>query len=878
MKIRFGLQLDGQQGWHIKNTLGEAVVGPKGMLGILENQLGLVLEPVPQSRRVVQYLACLKALDHEGRFFHRTLQVDELGTAALLLEWRDFWYLHGWNGEVTNTGGRLKDLADVEVMARGKVAPSDGERLKLIASAMKSRTPAISKVLLTTPFSAFPKNWKEVLASLPSEDILAQDTNETSMFLGELQERLRRTQAGDVFNHEDRLPFRADGSVTIVRAETRLVAGRWLADYLGRGVDDGVLLASDSASLLDDVMVAAGQARHGLSESSAFRPALQLLPMSLALLWAPLDFNVLIAFLSHPVSPIRSYARRKIAGKIASQPGIGGIRWEETLTQIDAYYGEDAALVREQISTWIDHPRHEQDAGVPVVEVIARTQKLSDYFRGRLNDPDEAKRVSWHAGLAQTSAVLQTLEEIVQSGVSLIRPRQLQKLLTHATSRGSNNPKLVAQVDSLAVVDNPGALIESFDHVIWWQPVMPTIPKSYPWSKTECQRLTEHGIELPDVSAMLESLSAEWLNPILCAKKQLLIVLPPKDAEIHPVWQLLETLVADIAVRSVEDILHTSGDQSLSEPVPHTPLPQLKRWWQLPTETTFLKNAHASFSSLEIYLFNPYQWVLKYPARLKASNILSISDGFQLEGSLAHRLVELFFELPDALTMTEAEVVAWFEDVFPQLIAEEGAVLLMLGRRSDLEKFRYHTRRSLLGLLTQFKSANVKRVESEREFNGIYPGGQILGYADLVTTNAQGKFAIVDMKWGGTKKYSTKLAENSHLQLGIYAELFRQQTSTWPDLGYYILVESKLLTQHSNYFPQSSIINRESEESTPQLWERFKVSNAWRGDLLKQGLIEVALDRIDATDESIPPENGLAVESLNPNYNDYANLAGWSQA
>jgi hypothetical protein len=876
MKIRFGLQLDGQQGWHVKNSLGEAVVGSKGMLGLLENQLGLVLEPVPQSRRVVQYLACLRALDNEDRFFHRTLQVDELGTAALLLEWRDLWYLHGWNGAITDSCGRLKDLADVEAMARGKVAPSEGERLKLITAAMKSRTPAITKVLLTTPFSAFPQSWKEVLAGLPSEDTLTQAENDTSMFLGQLQERLRRAQIGDVFDHDDRLKFRADGSVTIVRAETRLLAARWLADYLGRGVEDGVLLASDSASLLDDVMVAAGKARHGLSESSAFRPALQLLPMTLALLWAPLDFNVLISFLSHPVSPIRSYARRKIAGKIASQPGIGGIRWEETLTQIDEYYGEDAALVREQIATWIDHPRYEPDIGVPVVEVIARTQKLSHYFRGRLNDSDEAKRVSWNAGFAQTNAFLQTLEEIAQSGVTLIRPRQLQKLLTHATSRGSNNPKLVAQVGSLAVVDDPAALIESFDHVIWWQPVMPSTPKSYPWSKAECQLLNDNGIELPDVSTILESLSTDWLTPIFNAKKKLLIVLPPNEAEVHPVWQLIETLVSDIAVLSIEDVLQGGDHFSQSEPVPHTPLPQLRRWWYLPVATPLLKNSRASFSSLESYLFNPYQWMLKYPARLKASNILSVSDGFLLEGSLAHRLVELFFALPDALTKSETDVLAWFEGVFPQLIEEEGAVMLMQGRRSDLETFRYHTRRSLLGLLAHFKSAGVKRVESEREFNGIYPGGQILGYADLVTINAQGKSAIVDMKWGGTKKYSTKLAENSHLQLGIYAELFRQQTGTWPDLGYYILVESKLLTQHKNYFPQSNTISSKSEESTPHLWERFKVSYTWRGDMLKQGLVEVALDRIEATDQSTPPDEGLKMETLNPNYNDYTNLAGWN--
>lgn len=878
MKIRFGMQLDGQQGWHIKNTLGEAVVGPKGMLGILENQLGLLSEPVPQSRRVVQYLACLKSMDHEGRFFHRTLQADELGTAALLLEWRDLWYLHGWNGEITDSHGRLKDLADVEALARGKVALSEGERLKLIAVAMRNRTPAIAKVLLTTSFSTFPKSWKDVLANLPSEDMSNQENNDTTTFLGELQERLRQAQTGEIFTHEDRLAFKSDGSVTVVNSDTRLVTARWLADYFDSGIEDGVLLASDSGSLLDEIMVAAGKARHGLSDASVFRPALQLLPMSLALLWEPLDFNVLIRFLSQPVSPIRSYARKLIAGKIARQPGISGIRWDETLNQIDAYYGEDAALVRDQIATWIDHPRHKQEIGVPVVEVIARTQKMRDYFRGRLNDSGDAKGVSWHAGFVQTSAFLQTLEEIVQSGVSLIRPSQLQKLLTHVSSRGNNNSKLVAQVGSLAVVDCPAALIEPFEQVIWWQPVMPLMPKSYPWSKAELQLLSENDVELPDVSTILESLSNEWLNPILNARKRLLIVLPPKDAEVHPVWQLLKTLVADIEVISIEDILHGDGSQLVSEPVPHTPLPQLKRWWQLPVETPLLKNGDASFSSLESYLFNPYQWVLKYPARLKTSNILSVSDGFQLEGVLAHRLVELFFELPNALNMTETEVSTWFERVFPQLIVEEGAVLLMQGRRSDLEKFRYHTRRSLLGLLAHFKSAGVKRVESERKFHGIYPGGQILGLADLVTVNAQGKSAIVDMKWGGAKKYSTKLAENNHLQLGIYAELFRQETGIWPDLGYYILVDAKLLTQHSNYFPQSNTIIRKTQESTPQLWERFKVSYAWRRDLLGQGLVEVALDSIEATEESTPPEEALTVETLNLNYNDYVNLAGWSPA
>lgn len=100
MKIRFGLNLDGQRGWHVKNSLGEITVGASGMLGILETQLGLISNQVPQSRRVVQYLECLKQFNSKSRFYHRSLEADESGTAATLLNRRDQWYLHGWNGEI----------------------------------------------------------------------------------------------------------------------------------------------------------------------------------------------------------------------------------------------------------------------------------------------------------------------------------------------------------------------------------------------------------------------------------------------------------------------------------------------------------------------------------------------------------------------------------------------------------------------------------------------------------------------------------------------------------------------------------------------------------------------------------------------------------
>lgn len=880
MKIRFGPNLDGQRGWHVKNSLGEITVGTSGMLGILEPQLGLISNQVPQSRRVVQYLECLKRCNSKSRFYHRSLEADELGTAATLLNWRDQWHLHGWNGEIAATSSnRLSDMVDVDREALGRIACSEGERLAAILKVMERRTPAISKVLLTTPFAVFPKRWQQLLSSLPTEFAPLESSPHGSFFLQTLQDRLRRAQSGETFTEDDQLSFVADGSVVVLRAETCLLASRWLADFMSQGIEDGVLVASDSAALLDDILVSAGQPRHGMSESSAYRPALQLLPMALALLWAPLDFNVLISFLSHPVSPVYSYARRQLAGKLAAQPGIGGVEWEKTLANIDEHYGEKAAEVREQIQTWIDHPRFDQTVGVPIDQVMASTQKLAEYFRVRLADLDEAKRASWNAGFSQTSAFIGALEQLQQSGASIIRPRQLQKLLAQATARGSTNPKLVVEVGSLAVVDDPAALVESFGQVIWWQPVMPGIPKTYPWSISERRALSDSGVDLPNITDVLESLAADWLKPILAARKKAVIVLPPRDAEVHPAWQMIEALVRDIPEHTIEHVL--SGGmpgQRDAVTVPHTPLPQARRWWLLPAGTPIPKRSRDSFSSLELYLFNPYQWLLRYPAGLKASNILSVSDGFLLDGQLAHNLIERFFALPNPLNMPEEKVLAWFDETFHQVIETQGAVLLMHGRRSDYEGLRYRLRRALTRLLVQISAAKVETVQSELELNGHYPGGEILGFADLVLTNRQGRQAIVDMKWGGTKKYAAKLADNTHLQLGIYAELLRQKSGAWPDVGYYILAEGKLFVQQDNYFPNGNVVNKIIDESTPHLYERFKATHAWRAELLRQGKIEVALEHIDDTEDSVAPENGLHPEFLNPSYSDYLTLAGWRQA
>ena len=130
MFVRFGLDFDGMLPFLPESRIGYVTAGPQQLLSILETQLGLLPVAFSGGARIVQYWACLKEANNPGRFYHRSFEADELGVARTLLDWRDRWHEAGWEGKFDRSAGkRLDDLAEVESIARGRVAPSAGERL-----------------------------------------------------------------------------------------------------------------------------------------------------------------------------------------------------------------------------------------------------------------------------------------------------------------------------------------------------------------------------------------------------------------------------------------------------------------------------------------------------------------------------------------------------------------------------------------------------------------------------------------------------------------------------------------------------------------------------------------------------------------------------
>ena len=872
LHITLGLHLDGQRALPPGNTLGEAVVGPLGLLTILETQLGLLAEHPSRVERVVQYQGCLRRVDSASRFYHRSFATDALGAAATLLDWRDQWHLAGWNGTMPSGAPvRLADMAEVEELAREAVAPGVGERLACVLHALAVHPPALHAVLLLDPLEYFPSRWQAVLARLPTTGPVSSSEPQGRGFLAKLQRGLQMAVAGEAVPP---VAWEQDGSFVVARAESCILAGSWVAAQLC-STESGLLVAPAAPGRLDAALHAAGGPYHGLAESSTARPALQVLPLVLELLWAPLNFDALYQFLTHPICPISPLARRLLAEKIAERPGTGGVEWDAALARADEHYGSGrSAAVRKSISYWLESERFPAETGAPVGTVLARVEALIEFFRTRLATAESASGSAYTSGFSQCHACANSLHALLAQGVSTMSPRQLQQLVELATAHGVANSLLAPEVGAQCAITHPGAAVAVAEHVTWWQLAAPVPQQPYPWSKVESGVLEQAGVNLPGTGELLAREATNWLRPVLAAQRQLVLVLPPAGQEVHPLWQMIEAITTSPVVHCLEDLLREPSTHTAAlEPAP---LPARKRWWHLGSGITVAARELESYSSLQMLVMNPYQWLLKYPAKLRASRTAMPNDEFRVQGNLAHRLVEQLVQRPDALTLTDAGFDAWFAERFPALVTEEAATLLAPGKRNELEGFRFRLRRAVRALQQHLAQAEVIEVVPEMHLEGSFPPGRIGGFADLVLRREGGAQAIVDMKWAGARGNRKRLRASSHMQLAIYAALLQQRDGYWPDVAYLVLRDALLLAPDARYFPGAEAVPAKSGETVAETSQRILASWAWRLEQAGAGLFEVAFDDIEPTAASEPPATALAADYLDPRYNEYRHLAGYN--
>jgi len=940
MNIHLGQAFNSHLSIQPVSQAGTIYLNLSGFLSLLQTQLGLANSEVSNNSRLIQYLGCLHKKDNESRFYHRSLQVDDLAVAKKLLNWRDELYLAGWTGHFEqekseqssskNTSSRLSDIANVEILASKEVSPNEGQYLADIIEKLSRYKTQIENIYLYDELTLLPNLWQSVMNTLKdrgvnlhnpqSDSPQAQENND----LKKLQQHLADSNKQEpTLTPTKVISLKGDGSVLVIKAQSKTNSAQLVSEYLSqysaqnKPISSCVILAESQETILEQLLVKHDFSRQAYSNASHARSLLQLLPLTLHLLWQPLDINKLLSFLVHPINILPSFACRLLADNISSYPGIGGPHWNNTIDKIkekaeqfNKSKNEIDDLVK-QINYWICSDSFDPELGAPISILEERTDKIHQFFKGhilylssKLSDPDlsmdinenEKQLAEADISLSYTASghcsqlieLLQLLssQELSQGGKT-ISQLKLTQLINVVMGMGAALPLYQKEANAPSLSNDPALVIEPVSELIWWNMTLSGAVHRSPWTQSETEYLQKQGVAFIDPKEQLKQQEEKALQAIFNVKDRLIIVLH-KGEEHHSLWDKISTLSQGWVSINLEQSFQNIQRQTIPwlniKKVSQNKqiLVMKKRWWILENGEQLIKREVESFSGLDSFINSPYQWVLRYKAKLSAGNILSVSEGNQLKGTMTHELFELFFTEYESnwSSLTISNIKSWFDTNFDLLIQYQAAMFLQPGKLSELEKFRETAYQALTKLITHLKSANIQSIKMEDENEEQFFAGKIMGFIDMLLTNDKGEEIVLDLKWGSESYKAADLENNLHIQLAIYSYMRRKQTQAklWPEQAYFIIQTGNLLAQNNFAFPNATVHAPAEGESVATLWKNLENSYQWRRNQLNKGLIEMTITGTKQDENnSIPPDNALPIKEANDHFNDYKILMGWGE-
>ena len=826
---------DGGTAWRHNLAADEAragweCVGPAGLARRLSLLYGLRGDGAPHAERVANYAARLALIDDGTRSFSRSRAKDPWGVAAFLLRLRDTLRAAGWDGgPILDGSGRLTDIALAERVSTPGQRPIPPARADVFADLLLEveRTPQVAEplqILVTAPAPAFDAVVQRTLVALASKgaSIVFADTQTPSASeatdLGRLQRMLVSPTSGAVW-----APLTNDGSVLCLEADTALEAGELVAAYLrSRPLVQATLVAGHDLRALAMALARHGLPGIGAHENSRWRPALQALPLRLALAFAPQDPYRAAELLMLPVSPIPGQLRRRLLDALAKQPGVGGPAWRQAIDAAVEYVAAvardehpeapDAAArvaeteLRGRIEAWFGGPVFGAEEGIPALDAARLCGAVADWAEGR------ARAGGGQGFVLQGAAeVARTLAHMLveQAPDTPLSPVHLEQLHDVAVGGGVDSGGEVGEAGRPAIAAAVSSLGQGAREVIWWG-FIGGDPEPNPelWTEAERQALASGGVllDVPGSKRGVESWS--WRQPILGASDRLVLV----QWRLEGTTPTIAHPLADEIAARIEGALRPctiTSEAVLASVNPHlavltsmhAPAPRVVPHAVFHVPPGIVALTRVSPSSFEKLLGCPVAWVLEHVGALRRGTYSCIPAGNQLLGRFAHAILQDLLHGPARLDPsggTPDEAAEWAGRAFDERVASEAAPLV--ARAAIVEQRRARTLVcSAARALFRLVQAGGWRVRgAEEPLAGRFEGVDLTGSADLVLEQ-NGHAAVLDLKLTWAKFFREKLERGEALQLALYADMLRSG-ATVPATAYFLMDRGELLTVDHGVF------------------------------------------------------------------------------
>lgn len=826
---------DGGTAWRHALAPGEAragweCLGPLGLAKRLGRLYGLRGEPAPHAERVSAYAARLARLEAEGpRSFSTSRAKDPFGVAAFLLGLRDLLRAGGWDLGPLESSPRLADLAAAERLAAPGLSPVPPGLADVFAALLAEveRTDALPEPLairVAAPEAALDPILRRVLAALARrgaaiEPVAAElPAAPEGTDLGRLQRALLASAAGG-----PAATLAGDGSVLVLEADTALEAAELAAAYLrSRPLANATVVAGRDARALELALARNALPAIGADERSRWRPALQILPLRLALAFAPRDPFRAAELLMLPVSPVPPDARRRLLDALVEQPGVGGPEWREAVTEAIAHAAERAReqdpanaeaaareaedRLRENVEAWFGGEAWDPREGIPASDAVRLCESVARWAEGRARVGEDAD-----LGLQAAARVARTLARMLaeQPAGTRLTPVHLEQLHDVAAGDGVDSGA-VGEAGRPAVARDPGDVLPGAREVVWWGFLggdRGAPPE--PWTAAEGAALASRGVAVPEPGARRGAEARGWRRPVLAAAERLVLVRWRLEGAAPTVPHPLADELAARFAGALASCTVTS-EAVLAREAVHVPAAVSDRApaaaiapravFHLPPDTIAV--GALSPSSLEKLLGCPVAWVLERAAGLRRRGMARIPSGSRLLGTFSHAVLADLLDGPDRLdlaTATPDDAAAWAERAFDARVATEAGPLVARGAEVERHRAREVVSGAARALFGALQAGGWQVRDTEASLAGELGGSALSGSADLVLEK-DGLPAILDLKLAKAKYFREKLENGEALQLALYADMARGGAAM-PPTGYFLIAQGELLTVDAGAFP-----------------------------------------------------------------------------
>jgi ATP-dependent helicase/nuclease subunit B len=876
LRIVYGERLDGVA-WPPSpesGSLGFAVVGPAGLLALVETFAGLSGPPVAAARRIALMRRRLSVLPDRPRFWSASFAIDPWAVAREVLKWRDELVEAGWSAAtIAKPPARLAELAELESLVEPPILPGRADRLVMAVGALEGGIDLpFKEIVVIDPSETVGPGIKRLLKAIADRGVQVS-YQPAGAGLCRQGTDLARVQSWLASGQAE--PLVGDGTFVVLQGRSEGAEAEAVADWLAASPADPetVVILGAASGMLDGALARRGLPRFAHLPASPLRGAVQLLALAFAIRWRPFDPAPLLDLLSLPQSPVPAAVARALAAALTEAPGRDGPRWVEAIEtgrqrrreRFEKEGLSEADLERrvrrdtERWLPWLNGDLFDELPGIPVAvarDICGRVAAWSALVAAGGQGP-----VAAVGGFATTLSLV-----IAEAGLDPVPRVQLERMIDAVIADGVDAEHAAAEAGPWSHVFHPAQIWDEAGTVLWWGFGSDSTPR-HPqiWTDEEKAALRAAGCLPDDPAAALARESAGWRRAVLKACDRVLLVPPPgADGEesAHPLLHELAPLLSQAShgvsfdaerIFEVERI-ELAGRQIGRAVAASRPLPEPRRSWSVAVGAIKPRSVDAA-TSIGLLLACPFAWSLQYAGKLRPSRRSEVPQGETLLGLLAHALAAEIFQPGSPPQPEHARQLA--QERLPALVDEMASPLRLPGAAADYARAlsRLPVAMETLARGLADLGATVIGAEVERDAaDALAPGVALNGRLDLLVGAATGEPAVLDMKWSRTDRYRREEIQQGHsVQLAVYGRILGTEGAPAPG-AYFMLSQARLLPAGDNLFGPSG---GSGAPGLAEVWSNTQASWQARMDHLDGGRVAALSEDLagigdDAGDGAVP--------------------------